>query len=244
MKKVLAALLLMAVPALAQDGQHKAANFNYKYDVASATTTYCTMSGVGGDPFATSISGPGQVSTAGSVVTVDGTVGQDAFRNVEIGDLFSVRLSNGNTENRVVVTNADDDTITVDTAIDLPGNVWTYKTSTCGTTAADGWISVAGYSIVQLGFQYDAGDVTAASMTMECRSGALEAAPVRVYPGVGSDCGDGTLNGAVCEFTVVGSVIAFKIANNAFSACRVGVAWVTADGGTRDELTATLDVGR
>jgi hypothetical protein len=234
----------MAVPALAQDGQHKAANFNYKYDVASATITYCTMSGVQGDPFETGISGPGQVSTVGATTTVDGTVGQDAFRDVGIGDLFSVRLSNGNTENRVVVTNADDDTITVDSNITLPGNVWTYKRLACGTTVADGWISVAGYSIVQMGFQYDSGDVTLAAMTMECRSGALEAAPVRVYPGVGSDCGDGTLVGATCEFDTPGQRIAYKIANNSFAACRVGVAWVTADGGTRDELNVTIDVGR
>lgn len=244
MKKVLAALLLMAVPALAQEGQHKAANFNYKYDVASATITYCTMEGVAGDPFATGISGPGQVSTSGASVTVDGTVGQDAFANVEIGDLFMVRLSNGNTETRVVVTNADDDTITVDSTITLPGNVWTYKTLACGTTVNDGWISTAGYSNVLLTFQYDAGDLTNAAVTMECKSGGLEAAPVRVYPGVGSDCGDGTLNGVVCEFPTPGQRISYQLSNNPFSACRIGVAWVTADGGTRDELNVMIDVGR
>lgn len=244
MKKVLAALLLMAVPALAQEGQHKAANFNYKYDVASATITYCTMNGVGGDPFATSISGPGQVSTVGASVTVDGIVGQNSFANVNIGDLFSVRLSNGNTENRVVVTNADNDTITVDSTITLPGNVWSYKTLSCGTTADDGWISAAGYNTVLLTFQYDAGDVTNAAVTMECKGGGLEAAPVRVYPGIGSDCGDGTLNGLVCEFPTPGQRISFKLSSNAFSACRVGVAWVTADGGTRDELNVMIDVGR
>jgi hypothetical protein len=154
-----------------------------------------------------------------------------------------VRLPNGSTITRVVVTNADDDTITVEASLDLTSpTVWNYKTLACGITVNDGWISVEGFSTVQLGFQYDVGDVTLAAMTMECRSGAIGAAPVRVYPGVGSDCGDGALNGAVCEFPTPGQRVTFKIANNGFAACRVGVAWVTADGGSRDEYTVTIDV--
>ncbi len=245
MKKLLAVLLLLAAPAFAQQ-DHKAANFTYKYDVASTTLAYYATLGVGGDPFGGFIRGPGQVETSGSSTTVTGVVAaDDVFANVNVGDIFSVRLSNGNTENRVVVTNADDDTITVDTAIDLTGGVvWNYKSLVGGTTADDGWISVAGYGTVTLGFQYDAGDVTAASMTMECKSGAIGALPVRVYPGVGSDCGDGTLNGKVCEFSTVGDRLSYKISDNGFAFCRVGVAYVTTDGATRDELTVVIDVTR
>ena len=244
MKKVLAALLLMAIPAFAQE--HKSANFAYKYDVASDTMTYCATNGVGGDPYGSFISGSGTVETSGSNTTVTGVdAAADVFASVNPGDIFSVRFPNGNTENRVIVTNADADTITVDTNIDLSaGYTWSYKSITCGTSVADGWITVAGFPTVMLGFQYDAGDVTAAAMTMECKSGAIGAIPVRVYPGVSSDCGDGTLNGTVCEFTTVGDSLYYKIDNNAFAECRVGVAWVTAVGAGRDELTTVIDVGR
>lgn len=248
MKKVLAALLLMALPAFAQEGQHKAANFTYKFDVSSTTLNYCVVQGVGGDPFGSFIPGKGAVETTGSSTTVTGVVAaDDVFADVNVGDVFHVRFPNGNVANRIVVTNADADTITVETAINLDitgGYVWSYKSQICGTSADDGWISVAGYSTVQLGFQYDVGDLTNASMTMECKSGALAAQPVRVYPGIASDCGDGTLNGAVCEFSTTGERLSFKITDNGFALCRIGVAYVTADGAARDELTAVIDVGR
>lgn len=246
MKKVLAALLLMALPALAQEGQHKAANFTYKFDVSSTTLNYCSVAGVGGDPFGSFIRGPGQVETSGDVTTVTGVVAaDDVFADVNVGDIFSVRLSNGNTETRVVVTNADADTITVETSLDLTGGyVWNYKNQTCGTTDNDGWVSVAGYSTVQIGFQYDVGDLTNASMTMECKSGAPGALPVRIYPGIASDCGDGTLSGTVCEFGTPGDRLSFKMVDNGFAFCRIGVAYVTTDGASRDELTAVIDVGR
>jgi hypothetical protein len=92
--------------------------------------------------------------------------------------------------------------------------------------------------------QYDAGDVTALSATWECKDQALGAAPVRIYPGISSDCGDGTLNGTVCEFGSVGDALTFKVSHNAFAYCRLGMAYVTADGGTRDEITAFITVAR
>lgn len=247
MKRLITAFVLaLLLPAAgwAQNDQ-KAANFTYKYDVASATITYCATEGAQGDPFGLFVSGPGSVDTVGASVTISGVnAADDVFAGLDIGDIFSVRLANGTTEVRVVVTNADADTITVNTAITLPGNVWSYKKLQCGTTVADGWINVAGFPIVQMGVQYDAGDVTALAATWECKSGAIGAAVTRVYPGISSDCGDGTLNGTVCEFTTVGDTLAFKLVNNVFAACRLGIAWVTADGGTRDEITATIDVGR
>jgi len=244
---VIACALLLPAASWAQDtGQHKAANFTYKYDVASATITYCATEGANGDPFAQPYDGPGQIETVGDSVTITGAnLAEDVFLGVDLGDVIFIRRQNGTTEDRVVVTNADNDTITVDTSIDLSsGVVWSYRKLICGTTVNDGWINTAGYSIVQMGIQYDAGDVTTLAATMECKGGGLGAAPNRVYPGISSDCGDGTLVGTTCEFANTGDVLSFKIAHNAFTACRIGVAWVTADGGTRDEITALIDVGR
>lgn len=239
--------LVFATASWAQDtGQHKSANFLYKFDVASTTLNFYALQGQQGDPYATAYDGAGTIETSGSSTTVTGVdAARDVFAPVDPGDVIFIRFSSGTTEVRIVVTNADADTITVEDAIDLSaGYTWSYKKLVGGTGLDDGWISVAGYSIVQFGVQYDEGDLTALSATWQCKSGALGAAPNRTYPGVGSDCGDGTLNGKVCEFTSTGDVLAFKISDNAFAACRLGVAYVTADGATVDEITATIDVGR
>lgn len=246
--KMAAFLLALLVPAVcwAQDtGGHKSANFAYKYDVASDTITYCAVVNQQGDPYATPYDGAGRIQTSGSSTTVTTVGTSGAFAAVGIDDVIHVRFQDGTTEDRVIITNADDDTITVDTAIDLTGGfVWSYSITACGTSENDGWILTSGYSIVQFGVQYDAGDVTALAATFECKSAARGAKPVRVYPGVNSDCGDGTLNGKVCEFSTVGDRLYYKMPHNAFAACRLGVAWVTADGATRDEVTAVIDVGR
>jgi hypothetical protein len=247
--KVATVLLALLIPtaswAQTDQGQMKSANFTYKYDVASTTMTYCAIEGQQGDPYATPYTGAGRIQTSGSNTTVTTVDSSGGFAPVNIGDVIFVRFQDGSIENRIVLTNADDDTITVEAAIDLTGGfTWSYKQLTCGTSEDSGWILTSGYQIAQFGVQYDAGDLTALAATFECKSDALGAKPVRVYPGISSDCGDGTLNGKVCEFTSVGDRLYFKLPHNVFTACRVGVAYVTADGGTRDEITAVIDVGR
>lgn len=242
---LLLSVLLTSAAAWAQTKTSDNANFAYKYDVASATVTYCRLEGQNSDPFGQMISGRGTVETSGSSVTITGVnAADDVFIDVGVGDLFSVRDSQGNVSNRVVVTNADNDTITVDTAITLADAVWQWKRLVCGTAATNGWIDVGGWFHINLTVQYDAGDVTALSAIWECKGAAVGAAAQRVYPGIASDCGDGTLNGTVCEFTTVGDQLTVNVQHGAFSACRLGVAWVTADGGTRDEITTTIDVAR
>lgn len=247
MKRFLVALMLLALPVAAQDtGQHKAANFTYGYDVASATPTYCALVGLNGDPFGAFISGPGTIETSGSSTTVTGVnAADDVFAGVGLGDVIQVRRPDGTVDIRVVVTNADDDTITVETAIDLSaGFTWGYKTLRCGTTADDGWVNVSGYIIAQLSVQYTAGDLDTLDVAMFCREGALGSSSVRVYPGPSSDCGDGTLSGTVCTFATVGQGIAYKIPHNLFTACRVSLAYGSTDGGTREFVTTTISVGR
>jgi hypothetical protein len=244
---------LLAAPGGAADAQF--GNFTFGYDVASATLNYCVVEGRRGDPYDTTgtehiapdfdiqIDGAGNVADAGT---------NGAFAAIVVGDTLILRAADGDTSDNPtppdvetwVVTKSDDNTITVgDTSADANYRSYFYKKLACGTGPADGWVSVMGKAIVQFGVQYDAGDVTALAATWECKSGALGAEAIRVYPGVNSDCGDGTLNGAVCEFDTVGQRLYFKMANNAFAFCRIGLAWVTADGGTVDEITAVIDVG-
>lgn len=249
MKRFLLTLAALLVPVFAvaqsDQGQSRAANFTYKYDVASTTGTFCTLTGLDGDPFASAKPGRGTIETVGSSTTITGVnAADDVFADVGVGDAIIVKIRNTSYA-LVVVTNADDDTITVDTAVDFSaGVVWSYKSLACGTTVNDGWISTAGYQTAQLTVQYDAGDLTALAVAFQCKEDALGSDIVQVYPGPSSECGFGTLATDVCEFSTVGDALTFKIPHNAFAACRVSLAYVTADGGTVDEVTATVSLGR
>jgi hypothetical protein len=243
MKKVLAVLALFPSLAFAQSGQVAAGNLTYKYDVTGATTTYCATWGQDESVFGNFYPGPGRVETVGSNVTVTGVdLAQDVFLDVGIGDLLQFRFSNGNVEHRVVVTNADNDTITVDTAINLDftnGVAWGYKNLDCGTAATDGWAGVSDFSTVSMTMQYDAGDMTDLDVVWECKEGGIGAEPVQVYPGPASDCGFGTLATDVCQYAAAGDRMTVVITDNVFGFCRVGLA-VTTDGGTRDEVTVIV----
>ncbi|NIN66108.1 MAG: hypothetical protein GTO63_15720 [Anaerolineae bacterium] len=253
MKKVLA-VFLMLFPSLAfaqsghQSGQVAAGNLTYKYDVTGATTTYCATWGQDESVFGNFYPGPGRVETTGGAqTTVTGVdAAQDVFLDVGVGDLVQFQFRNGNVEHRVVVTNADNDTITVDTAIDLDvatGVNWGYKNLDCGTAATDGWAGVSGFSVVSMTMQYDAGDMTDLDVVWECKEGGIGAEPVQVYPGPASDCGFGTLATDVCQFAAAGDRLSVVITDNVFGFCRVGLA-VTTDGGTRDEVTVIISGAR
>jgi len=246
MRRLLLALAFMlasAVPGLAQTNT---AYFAINYDVAleQPTFTYCTMNGARGDPFQDPIPVAIPIDTVGSNTTVEAvTPGTNPFANVGIGDRIFVRLGSGTdqTEQRTVITNADDDTITVDTAVDWSaGYEFSYLDLVCGTAATDGWINVTSVDTIQMTVEYAAGDLTGLDVVYECKEGGgVNAVPVQVYPGPSSECGFGTLNTNVCTF-VLGDVFSRKIPENIFSFCRVGLAWRTADGGTADEVTATF----
>lgn len=239
----LALLLASAVPGLAQANT---AYFTINYDVAveQPTFTYCTMDGSRGDPFQEPIPVAIPIETVGSSTTVTAVTALSApFANVDIGDRIFVRLGSGTdqTEQRTVITNADDDTITVDTAVDWSaGFEFSYLALVCGTSADDGWINVTSLDTIQMTVEYAAGDMTGLDVVYECKEGGgVNSVPVQVYPGPSSDCGFGTLNTDVCTL-VLSDVLTRKIPENIFSFCRVGLAWRTADGGTADEVTATF----
>lgn len=247
MKKVLAVLALFPSLAFAQSGAVKAGNLAYKYDVTGTTMTYCATLGKEGIVFGDFLPGPGRVETTGGAqTTVTGVnAAQNVFADVGVGDIVQFQFRNGNVEHRVVVTNADDDTITVDAAIDLDvtdGVNWGYKTLSCGTGITSGWADVRDLKTVSLTMQYDAGDMTDLDVVWECKEGGIGAEPVQVYPGPASDCGFGTLATDVCQFAAAGDRLTVVISYNVFAACRVGLA-VTSDGATRDEVTVIISGG-
>jgi hypothetical protein len=144
---------------------------------------------------------------------------------------------------RVITAKATADSITVDTAVDWSaGHPFSWLNNTCGTGADDGWITVSGYHTVQMTVLYSAGDLGTLDVAFFCKEAGLGSAAVRVYPGPSSDCGDGTLSGTVCQFSTVGQGLSYKIPHNAFSQCRVSLAYGTSDGGTRESVTTTLSV--
>lgn len=248
----LAAILALAVPALAQTPDSAVADFVVRYDVASATKTYCAVTGgTGQDPFGQATRVSTTVETSGSSTTITAvTATSGPFTNVSVGDVLYFQVS-GAYVRRTVVTNADNDTVTVDEAIDLSagaGYTFSYKTPVCGTTAADGWISVEGYSVALMQVNYLAGDLDTLDVSFECRDTTPDGNIVQVYPGPTSACGFGTLATNVCTFAtpaaIPGAGIAYQVETNPFEACRVALKYGSTDGAARESVNASLTLWR
>lgn len=241
------ALLLLAPLALAQQpGVHHSGNFAYNYDVASSSLTYCKLTGQRTDPFGSPFSVAIPIETSGSSTTVSAvTASSEPFAQLAVGDVILVTRDNNSRDIRVITAKASDDQVTVDTAVDWSdGFPFSWLDLTCGTAATDGWIRVSDGGTVQLTVQYDAGDLDTLDVAWFCKEGALGSSAIRVYPGPSSDCGDGTLSGTVCTFATPGQGLSVKIPNNAFAQCRIGLKYGSTDGGTREQVTATVSVGR
>lgn len=244
------AALALAVPALAQTPDQATADFAIRYNVASATKTYCAVTGgTGGDPFGQATRVSTTVETSGSSVTITAvTVASGPFTNVSVGDTLYFDVS-GTTLRRTVVTNADNDTVTVDAAIDLSagaGYKFSYKSIACGTSSTDGWISVEGFSTALMTVSYLAGDLDTLDVSFECRDNTPDGNIVQVYPGPSSACGFGTLATDVCTFAtpaaIPGAGIAFQIETNPFQACRVALKYGSS--GTTSSVNASLTLWR
>lgn len=82
------------------------------------------------------------VKTSGASTTVTSyTAASAALAPVDIADEIAV-YRDGATDNRIVVTNADDDTITVGSNVDwTTGRAYHYRKFRSGTAATDGWVT-------------------------------------------------------------------------------------------------------
>lgn len=254
----LALALVLALP-IAGTGQVQslAANFTYRYDVDSATLTYCRLEGANNDPYAGSRLGQGTIKTTGSSTSVTtGVAAAGPFIDSAVGDVLSVlrqSASGSPTDNVVITVRTDDNNVTVDQAVDwsavAPATGFSWRTwkLRCGTTDNDGWIDVGGARTALLTVQYDQGDLDALRVRFECKGYGLGAAPVIVYPGEASDCGlGGTLSTDRCSFATAGATARLSIVvdPNHFGACRIGLAFAATDtsdaGANLERVTASV----
>ena len=244
-KTLVACLALLLISLGAKADEQRAGNFTYKYDVASATMTYCTLRGRAQSPWLEPIQSNVPIETSGSSTTVTAvTAGTNPFSAIAVGDVLIVYHDN-TTDVRLVVAKTDADEVTVDVAVDWSaGYPFSWLQTTCGTTSTDGWLNVEGFEVVQMTVQYEAGDLDTLDVAWFCKEKGLGANAIRVYPGPSSDCGDGSLSGTVCTFASTGQGLTVRVPHNAFSQCRVGLKYGSSDGGTREQVTTTLSVAR
>lgn len=258
MKKLilaLAALAALATTSPAQQPDNRTGYFAIRYDVDSASKTYCVLNGSNGQPFGSPVRVSTRVETVGSSTTITAvTALSEPFDDVSVGDVlvFSV---NGTPTMRTVVTNADADTVTVDEAIDLSagaGFTFSYWQPACGTAATSGWITVRGWPNVQMTVAYLQGDLDTLDVVFECRDQTPDHNIVQVYPGASSTCGFGALATNVCTFTTAGTLpaasLTVSLTSNQYEACRVGLKYGSADasdaGANIERVDASVSVWR
>lgn len=220
------AVLALASPVHA-DGYD--ISVNRLYDLDSASLIYCSSLGKAGQHGNAGTSrgadytAPLKIKTAGSsTTTVSNVASSGAFKNVNVGDIIAV-TTDGIRLERVVVTNADDDTVTVDTAWDLTGGFnYSWRDVSCGTGATSGSIPVADFEDFRLTAQVAQMNATSIDLQVECKHPEgvfLVVATKNVTAG-----GTGTAN--YLTYPAVG----IAGADEAFFACRVGYKVNTDDG--------------
>jgi hypothetical protein len=246
----------LLVTSLAWGQEQYSASFMNLYDVDSATTTYCVMKGRGGDPFAGPIPVQGNIATSGTSTTVDEvTTGSNPFTNVAVGDTIIVDRGQGNVDAVVVTARASAAEITVSSSVDWEnggdGYPFGYYDQTCGTSATAGWIDVSKGTIFNITVQYEQGDLDALLVRWECKTSAIGAQPVILYPGENDGCGGGgTYDSGYCSFATPGISARLSVVDSSttFSQCRLGVRYAstdTSDAGTDlEQVTGTLTVTR
>jgi hypothetical protein len=255
----LAVAIALTLP-LAFAEQQSAGSTMIRYDVDSATTTYCRANGMGGDVFASPIAGPARVKTTGSATTVEShTAASGALTPVIARDIVFVRPPSTVGEifaagyAAVVTVKTDANTVTVDPAVDWSatgGYAYTYLKTTCGTTVNDGWVNVGGATKASITIQYDQGDLDALAWRFECKQNTPGSVSITVYPSESDDCGiAGTLVAGFCEFATPG--VTANLAWEEFGAwgsCRIGFKYKTTDtsdaGANLERVTGTIVVSR
>lgn len=153
MKRLIVALLLLiAAPVLAQ--QNPQQYMMVRYDLDATTLTFCRSNGKGG-PSGAPLDGVARVTNAASSTTITGSdTSLDVFAAIEAGDTIYIHDgATGTTYTRGVLSKTDADNVVVDEAVNLGGNSygWTWRDQTCGTTATDGWVNASGLENLSVG---------------------------------------------------------------------------------------------
>jgi hypothetical protein len=238
--------LLLAATVSAQDV--RTATYNFNYDLDSTSYTYCVAVGVDGSPWSAPIPGVGRAETSASSTTVTGVTGAaNSFGPVSTGDIIYFQTAGGAAIIRYVASNADDDTITVNAAVNLDvdgGYAFSFLKVTCGTAATDGWIDVSGYAGKKISLEITQMVATGGvDFKFECRDNTTVSTAHQVYPGESSDCGtNGTLTSGVCNVATgtTGTWDLIFSPEEQWDACRVGVKIGSADDG--GDLTTNAEI--
>lgn len=238
---ILLALLLAVhgVSGVVHAEGHMTAATNIRYDVDSDTENFCTMVG-SGNAFGSPISGAGRIETSGSSATVTSeTASSGALAPVVAGDVIMVRPSTPSKAEpfnagyaAVVTAKASADSITVDPAVDWSaGYSYTFLHRVCGTTIDDGWVDVSNATKFTMTIAYLQGDLDALLWRFQCKTSAVGAVPVTVYPSEGDGCGiAGTLSTTYCSFATDSDDAVFTWEDfGPWSSCRIGVMYATTD---------------
>ncbi len=228
MKRVLAFLLLLAAPVVAQET--RSANFTYLYDLDATAITYCRLEGANGDPFGGGRNGPANIQTTGSSATIDAvTAGTNPFVNVSAKDVIAVRDNAGATSLRVVISKASSDQIVVNSVITLASTPFQYYKTVCGTTAESGWIDVGNYVNRSIVFSIVQVAVTGGiDVRVECRDPGIGSPPVQIFPA----CTTGACATVQAYTGIAGITSTTKIVvPEPTSSCRVGILINSADDG-------------
>jgi hypothetical protein len=177
MKKIaMIVLLLFCALALYGDANTEQVVLS-KYDVDGATYTYCAL----GQP----VVGTGRIETSGSNATVTAVSGiGNAFDNVAVGDeITATSIALTSSVTFTVIAKASGTSITADRPINIDvtdGCVFTFRTLSCGTTAADGWFKIdSGTNHVAV--IYRRGDLTGGvEVSLETRYRASYGIPLQI----------------------------------------------------------------
>ncbi len=232
MKRLLTVSLLLLFPSLVHAQrfvEQKNADIVYAYDVTAGSYTYCRLLGVQQDPFGNPVAGGPLIKTSGSSTTVtEATASTNPFAPIGVGDVLYISVGPGVQAPtvRAVTAKASDASITVDSAITLTGNAWSFKKLSCGTGITDGWIPVGLFAT--LNFTIELVSLTAASddFQVECKKGVVTSAAAII---------DTTSMAAPGTYSRV-------ITDGVWDACRVGLK-VTGDAGVQS-INASLGYKR
>ena len=197
MKRTFAILVafLLATPLLLQGaGDRPQGRFVIPlagdYDLDSAAYIYLRTVGENGLPFGRSIVRPVRVKTTGSSASITAVTAASAPFALNTapptgggGDFlfFDLRGQVDATApanvigtrlvSRVILTRADADNVTVDTAIDLSaGATFFTRLFQSGTTASDGWIGVSDLDVATFSWQIKQSDGGSIDVKVECET--------------------------------------------------------------------------
>lgn len=231
-----AAVLAAPLPALAQAvGVGPRFTLTSVYDLDATSYTYCNMTGINNLVSSSARAGLRRAKTSGSSTTiVSETSATKAFEGLNVGDViyFNDRYVGsdvyGLNAGRAITAKASDDSITVDTAIDLTsGASYNWRKLTCGTADSSGAFPVDDWVTITVQVNLAAVTATSTDYKIQCR-----------LRGPGTAWAD--INGPINNASTFNNIVSIGIH---FGECRVG-AKVNTDTAGAEQLTILAAGGR